>query len=287
VVDRFDPGDVLDTCVAAGASSLLVVGDAFARPIVEELRARPRELPLRHLLTGGTILSAPVKQALIDLVPGLRIIDVLGSSETGRQAVTRSDAAAGASSGSFRPEATTVVVSEDRTHVLPPDDPSLGWLAQRGRVPLGYLGDPDKTAATFPTIDGARYSVAGDRARWAADGSVELLGREAAVINTGGEKVYAEEVEMALAHHPGVADCLVVGRPHERFGSEIVAVAALRPGATVDVEALRAVAADHLAGYKLPRALVVVDAVRRSPSGKPDYAWAREVASGSAGRAGS
>ncbi|HEV7722537.1 MAG TPA: AMP-binding protein [Iamia sp.] len=277
-VDRYDPADVIATCIREEATALLIVGDAFARPLVEELRTHPVTVPLRHVLTGGTILSAPVKQALIELVPGVRIVDVLGSSETGRQAVTSSSSEAKATSGTFRPEATTVIVDADRTHVLDPGDDTIGWLAQAGRVPLGYLNDPEKTAATFPTIDGTRYSVAGDRARWRPDGTVELLGREAAVINTGGEKVYAEEVEMALAHHPGVADCLVVGRPHERFGSEIVAVVAARPGASVEVEDLRAVAADHLAAYKLPRAVVLVDAISRSPSGKPDYAWAREQA---------
>lgn len=122
--------------------------------------------------------------------------------------------------------------------------------------------------------------MAGDRARWLADGRVELLGREASCINTGGEKVFAEEVELALAHHPGVADCLVVGRPHERFGNEIVAVVAPRPGATVDVDSLRAAAEGHLAGYKLPRAVVLVTSVRRSASGKPDYAWARQAVTG-------
>ncbi len=274
-VDRYDPADVVATCVREDATALLIVGDAFARPLVEHLRAHPTEMPLRHVLTGGTILSAPVKQALIDLVPGVKVVDVLGSSETGRQAVTASSSATGATSGTFTPEATTVIVSEDRTHLVPPADDSIGWMAQAGRVPLGYLHDPDKTRATFPTIDGVRYSVAGDRARWRPDGTLELLGREAAVINTGGEKVYAEEVEMALAHHPGVADVLVVGRPHERFGSEIVAVVAPRPGSTVDVEGLREVAAPLLASYKLPRAVVLVDAVSRSPSGKPDYAWAR------------
>ncbi len=152
------------------------------------------------------------------------------------------------------------MVDEDRARVLSPGDDEVGWLAQAGRVPLGYLGDPVKTEATFPTVEGTRYSVAGDRARWRADGAIELLGREAACINTGGEKVFAEEVELALAHHPGVADCLVVGRPHERFGNEVVAVVAVRPGAEVDLEGLRAAAADHLAGYKLPRALVLVDA---------------------------
>jgi acyl-CoA synthetase (AMP-forming)/AMP-acid ligase II len=278
VVDRYDPADVIATCIREEATALLIVGDAFARPLVEELRAHPATVPLRHVLTGGTILSAPVKQALIELVPGLRIVDVLGSSETGRQAVTSSSSQAAATSGSFTPEATTVIVDAERTRILDPSDDSIGWLAQAGRVPLGYLDDQAKTAATFPTIAGIRYSVAGDRARWRPDGTVELLGREAAVINTGGEKVYAEEVEMALAHHPGVADCLVVGRPHERFGSEIVAVVAPRPDVTVDVEGLRAVAADHLASYKLPRAVVLVDAISRSPSGKPDYAWAREQA---------
>lgn len=278
VVDRYDPADVVATCIREEATALLIVGDAFARPLVEELRAHPAELPLRHLLTGGTILSAPVKQALIELVPGLRIVDVLGSSETGRQAVTSSSSSTGATSGTFAPEATTVIVSAERDRILPPSDDAIGWLAQAGRVPLGYLGDPEKSAATFPTIEGTRYSVAGDRARWRPDGTVELLGREAAVINTGGEKVYAEEVEMALAHHPGVADCLVVGRPHERFGAEIVAVVAARPGAAVPLDELRAVAADHLASYKLPRAVVLVDAISRSPSGKPDYAWARERA---------
>ncbi|QYG93000.1 AMP-binding protein [Iamia sp. SCSIO 61187] len=284
VVDRYDPADVIATCVREQATALLIVGDAFARPLVEELRARPASLPLRHLLTGGTILSAPVKQALIELIPGVRIVDVLGSSETGRQAVTSSDERAAATSGTFRPEETTVIVSEDRTRVLSPAEDDIGWMAQAGRVPLGYLNDPEKSEATFPTIDGVRYSVAGDRARWRPDGTLELLGREAVVINTGGEKVYAEEVEMALAHHPGVADCLVVGRPHERFGSEIVAVVAPRPGATVDVEGLRATAADHLAAYKLPRAVVLVDAISRSPSGKPDYAWAREQAVSTARR---
>lgn len=276
--DRFDPAEVLDTMVREEATALLLVGDAFARPLVEELRMRPRTLPLRHVLTGGTILSAPVKQALLDLVPGVKVVDVLGSSETGRQAVTTSDGAAPATTGRFRPEATTVVVDEGRTHVLVPGDDEVGWLAQRGRVPLGYLNDPDKTAATFPVVAGERMSVAGDRARWLVDGSMELLGREAACINTGGEKVFAEEVEHALAHHPEVADCLVVGRPHERFGNEVVAVVAPRPGHVVDLEALRTVAADHLAGYKLPRALVLTDHVVRSPSGKPDYTWARAVA---------
>ncbi|MGI8939358.1 MAG: AMP-binding protein [Iamia sp.] len=276
--DRYDPADVVATCAREGATGLLLVGDAFARPLVDELRAHPTELGLRHLLTGGTILSAPVKSDLLELIPGLTIVDVLGSSETGRQAVTTSSAGAAARTGTFVPEATTVVVDSEHQRVLSPGDDEIGWLAQAGRIPLGYLGDPAKTAATFPTVDGTRYSVAGDRARWRADGQIELLGREAVCINSGGEKVFAEEVELALAHHPGVADCLVVGRPHERFGNEVVAVVAARPGATVDLDGLRAAAEGHLAAYKLPRDLVLVDAISRSPSGKPDYGWARDAA---------
>ncbi len=163
--------------------------------------------------------------------------------------------------------------------MLSPGDPELGWLAQGGRVPLGYLGDPDKTAATFPTIAGRRYAVAGDRARLLADGSVELHGRDSVTINTGGEKVFAEEVEQALKRHPAVFDAVVVGRPSERWGQEVVAVVHLRAEAEPPSDdELRAAAAPHLARYKLPRAFVRVPAIERSPSGKPDYRWARELA---------
>jgi 3-oxocholest-4-en-26-oate---CoA ligase len=173
------------------------------------------------------------------------------------------------------------VLSEDRSRVLSPGDDELGWLAQGGRVPLGYLGDPDKTARTFPTIDGVRYAVAGDRARLLDDGSIELHGRDAATINTGGEKVFAEEVEQALKHHPAVFDAVVVGRPSEQWGQEVVAVVQLRgDGNGPTDDDLRGAAADHLARYKLPKAFVRVGAIDRSPSGKPDYAWAAAVAQG-------
>ena len=276
--DRFDPDGVIDTWAAEEATSLQLVGDAFARPLVDAIRRRDDVPPLRHLITGGTVLSAPVRRDLTTMIPGVTVVDVLGSSETGRQAVARAGDGIDPGAARFRPEAATVVVAEDRRRVLEPGSDEIGWLATAGRVPLGYLGDRDKTEATFPEIDGRRWAVSGDRARWHADGEIELLGREAVCINTGGEKVFAEEVEMALAHHPAVADCLVAGRPHPRFGSEIVAVVALRPGAEVTLDELRETARPHLAGYKLPRDLVVVDAVKRSPSGKPDYAWARDVA---------
>jgi fatty-acyl-CoA synthase len=277
---RFDPVDLLDTAEAEQVSSLLIVGDAFARPLVDELEARPRPLEhLRFLLTGGAVLSAAVKAQLLALVPHLRIVDVLGSSETGRQGVHRSDGQQGARAGVFQPSPTAQVVSADRQRVLAPGDPELGWLTQTGRVPLGYLGDPAKTQATFPVIDGVRHAVAGDRARLAADGGIELHGRDSVTINTGGEKVFAEEVEQVLKQHPAVFDTLVVGRPSERWGQELVAVVQLRPGTDPTDTELLAVVNEHLASYKSPRAFVRVARIERSPSGKPDYKWAATVAS--------
>ncbi|MGV3759986.1 MAG: AMP-binding protein, partial [Actinomycetota bacterium] len=228
---HLDPRDILGVAERERVTSLLIVGDAFARPLVEGLRRRPYDLTeLRFLLTGGAVLSAPVKAELLELLPELRIVDVLGSSESGRQGVHRSDRSRGASTGTFDRSPTSCVLSADRSRVLEPGDPELGWLAQTGRVPLGYLGDPAKTAATFPTVDGVRYAVAGDRARVLADGSIELHGRDSVSINTGGEEVFAEEVEQALKHHPAVFDALVVGRPSERWGQEVVAVVQLAPG---------------------------------------------------------
>jgi fatty-acyl-CoA synthase len=274
---RLDPADVLATCARERVSALQIVGDPFARPLLDELDAHDHDLSaLRFLLSGGAVLSAPVKERLVARVPGLRIVDVLGSSETGRQAVAGRSAA-------FRPEASTVVLSADRSRRLAPGDDEVGWLAQAGRVPLGYLGDEDKSRATFPVVDGVRHAVAGDRVRLLADGTIELLGRDSVTINTGGEKVFAEEVEQALTSHPAVADAVVAGRPSERWGSEIVAVLSLRPGAERPADdQLRAHCRTTLAGYKVPKAFCWVDRVVRSPAGKPDYAWARAVAKAAA-----
>ncbi len=278
---RLDAEDILATVARHEVTSLLIVGDAFARPLVEALRAGEHHVPsLRFLLTGGAILSTVVKEELLALLPQLRIVDVLGSSETGRQGVNRSDAGRGAAAG-FAPSRTAGVLAADLQRVLEPGDPELGWLTQTGRVPRGYLGDAAKSARTFPLIDGVRHAVAGDRARLLADGSIELHGRDSVTINTGGEKVFAEEVEQALKRHPAVYDVLVVGRPSERWGQEIVAVAQLRPGLDATDDELRSVVRLHLAGYKVPKVVVRVARVERSPSGKPDYAWAATVASDS------
>jgi fatty-acyl-CoA synthase len=177
-----------------------------------------------------------------------------------------------------------VVLAEDRSRLLGPGDDELGWLAKTGALPRGYLGDPDKTAGAFLDVDGARYAVAGDRARALPDGTVQILGREATTINTGGEKVFAEEVEAVIRAVPGVADALVVGRPSERWGQEVVALVA--PGATPPPtdEQLRAACAERLARYKLPKAFLAVGEIRRHPNGKADYAWAQAVATKAGGQ---
>ena len=257
--------------------ALLLVGDAFARPLVDELEASPRDLgALRFVMTGGAILSPAIRSRLLTALPQVRVLDVLGSSETGRHGVGSSTGASEAEPGVFAPSETTVVLDHGRRRPLTPGDDADGWLAQRGRVPLGYLGDREKTEATFPRIDGVVHAVAGDRARLRADGKIELLGRESVTINTGGEKVHAEEVEQVLKGHETVYDALVVGRPSARWGQEVIAVVAIR--GTFDDEAVTEHAATHLARYKLPKDYVLVDEIRRSASGKPDYAWAKRVA---------
>jgi 3-oxocholest-4-en-26-oate---CoA ligase len=275
---HFDPADVLDAVARHAATSLLVVGDPMARPLADELRQGDHDVAsLRHLLSGGAVLSPGLKSELLELLPGVTIVDVLGSTESGRQGVANVRSGGDTRAG-FAPSSTAVVLSAERTRVLDPGDAEIGWLAQTGRVPLGYLGDPEKSAATFPEVDGTRYAVAGDRARLMPDGSIELHGRDSVCITTGGEKVFAEEVETAVKSHPDVLDAVVCGRPSDRWGQEVVALVALRPGTGPSDEELRSAAGTHVARYKLPKRIIRLDRLVRSPSGKADYRWAREVA---------
>jgi fatty-acyl-CoA synthase len=272
-VDRLDAKDLLSVAAREGATRLTVVGDAFARPIADELGSGAHELSsLRQILNSGAGISPGVKRRLISALPGTRIVDVLGSSETGLQVSRR-----GAADGPFTPAPGAVVLSADRTRTLSPGEGEVGWLAKAGAIPLGYLGDPGRTAATFVSVGGRRLGIAGDRARLLADGTVEVHGREATTINTGGEKVFAEEVETALRGIEGVCDALVVGRPSERWGQEIVAVVRLSAARTD--EELRAACAARLARYKLPKAFLRTERDLRLPNGKADYAAARVVAS--------
>ncbi len=274
-VRRVDPGDVLRTAERERVNALLIVGDAFGRPLVDQLvRGRYELSGLRALITGGAPLSAALKRDFLERLPGLTIVDAIGSSETGGQGQNVSTRETGVSTGAFSPGPDTCVLSDDVARVLPPGDPELGWFAKQGRVPLGYLGDAEKTARTFPTVGGVRYSVPGDRARHRADGIIEVYGRESQTINSGGEKIFAEEVEHALRHHPAVYDAVVVGRASERWGQEVVALVKLRPGARATEVELLEECSRHLARYKLPKAFLFPDEIVRSPSGKADYRWA-------------
>ncbi len=277
-----DPADVLATAAREKVVTILSVGDAIGRPLIEEMERGVHDLSsLMVLVNGGAILNSSLKDRATAALPTLMVYDAVGASETGAQMTHLSSAAEAASSGTFQPGPDTVVVDADFTRVLEPGEDATGWLAQRGRVPLGYLGDADKTARTFPVIDGVRFAIPGDRARIGADGIIELLGRDSVTINSGGEKIFAEEVEQSIAHHPAVYDVVVVGRPSERWGSEVVALVHVREGMSVSAEEVLAESANHIARYKLPKDVIFLPELQRSPVGKADYRWAREIAEGS------
>jgi fatty-acyl-CoA synthase len=283
-VRSFDPDDTWDCAARHEVTTITMVGDAFGRPLADAIEARPRELPaLRYLFSGGAALTAVHKQRLVAAVPHLQVFETIGSSESGTQG--RAEGAGDDRPGppAFGRAASTVVISEDMTRILPAGHDGTGWLATAGRVPLGYLGDEAKTARTFPVVDGVRLSVPGDRARLLPGDLVQLLGRDSRTINTGGEKVFAEEVEAAVKRHPDVADAVVCGRPSATWGTEVVALVQARPGADLSAAEVIASCAARIARYKLPKAVIFVDRVRRTAADKADYRWAE----GLAARAGS
>ncbi|BBX17630.1 acyl-CoA synthetase [Mycolicibacterium duvalii] len=278
VTSHLDVDDVIATIEREKPLAVTVVGDAMARPLAEAFERTSADLSsLAVVANGGAQLTPTAKQRLIDAKENLMVVDGVGSSETGAQ-MTHMSAPGAVSTGKFNAGPDTYVAAEDLSAMLSPGHDGIGWLAQRGYVPLGYKGDATKTAATFPVIDGVRYSVPGDRARHLADGSIELLGRDSVTINSGGEKIFAEEVESAVASHPAVADVVVAGRPSERWGQEVVAVVALADGAQISAEELIEHASQVIARYKLPKAVVFRPVIERSPAGKADYRWAREQA---------
>jgi len=286
VPEQLDPVDIWTLVESERLNFLLIVGDAFARPLLDELEhptgRGPYDLEsLTVLLSGGAALSANLKVEFLQHLPTVMIVDGLGSSEAGGQ-VSHVSAGGNASTGTFELTSGNVILSPELDAVLAPTDTTTGWLAKTGRLALGYLGDADKTARTYPTIDGQRYAAPGDRARFVDDHPddfmVELHGRDSVTINSGGEKIFAEEVEAAIKAHPGVYDCVVAGRPSERWGSEVVAVVRIRSGHDVADTDLLSEAARHIARYKLPKAIVHVNEIVRSPSGKADYRWAKSIA---------
>jgi 3-oxocholest-4-en-26-oate---CoA ligase len=278
VVDHLDADDVVRTIEREKVSVVTVVGDAMARPLLGAIEKGIADVSsLAVVANGGALLTPYLKERLIEVLPNAMVVDGVGSSETGAQ-MSHLSMPGAVSTGTFNRGPDTFVAAEDFGSLLQPGHDGMGWLAQRGYVPLGYKGDAAKTAATFPIIDGVRYAVPGDRARHRADGVIELLGRDSVCVDSGGEKIFVEEVETAIASHPSVADVVVIGRPSERWGQEVVAVVALADGALAEAEELIAHAAKSLARYKLPKAVVFRPVIERSPSGKADYRWAREQA---------
>ncbi len=271
--ERLVPSEVWSLAERVRASNVLIVGDAFAIPLLEELDRKPYDLSeLRMMSSGGAILSAHVKDRLRQHLPGLFIRDTLGSSESGAQAVIIE----GRSEFQLMPDSG--VANHELTRLLAPGEDEVGWLVRAGHIPLGYLNDRDKTARTFVQIAGRRYSVPGDHAQLSVDGTVRLLGRGSVCINSGGEKIHPEEVEEALKSHPDVYDVVVVGIPHDKWGSQVTAIVEPRPGKVPTLEALHQHCEHKLSRYKLPRQLVLVPKMVRSPAGKADYRWAKEFA---------
>jgi acyl-CoA synthetase (AMP-forming)/AMP-acid ligase II len=272
---RFDAADTLRLVAAEKAMALAVVGDAMARPLVDELAAHPGEYDLSSLFivgSGGALLSASVRAQLQEMYPNLYITDRFGASETG------TDGELSRGSSSARPRLAhsgNVQVLDDAMRPVAPG--GTGRIAKSGHVPLGYYGDAVATRATFPVIDGVRWALLGDLARVEDDGSIVVLGRGSTCINTGGEKVFPEEVEQVLKAHPAVLDAIVAGVADERFGERVAAVVSLRTGLSADAETLRAHCRESLAGYKVPARVEFVPVVVRSPSGKADYPWARQL----------
>ena len=274
----FDPKNVLEIIAREEVTTLLIVGDAFGRPLADELANSPHNVSsLRNIITGGAIMSANVKRELIELIPQVNIIDSAGSSETGGQASHVSNAKAGAETGRFTLTPNNAVLAEDLSQILAPGHKELGWWARSGNIPLGYLDDEAKTRETFPTVNGIKYSVPGDKVRLLSDGTLELHGRESVTINSGGEKIFAEEVEQAVKHHAAVFDAVVTGRRSERWGNEVVAIVQLKEGVAATEESLLAECERHIARYKLPKAFIFLEAILRSPSGKADYRWAKDI----------
>jgi 3-oxocholest-4-en-26-oate---CoA ligase len=277
---QFDATELFDTIEREKVNGLIIVGDTFCRPMVAALDANPGRWDLSSLLlvySSGVMWSEPVKQALLAHHPHLILADLLGSSEAMGMAKSVSGGRRAASTATFELSPQAVVLTDDN-RIVDPGSGEIGRVALSGRVPVGYYKDPEKSARTFPVVDGVRYSVPGDYATVEDDGSIKLLGRGSVVINTGGEKVFPEEVEEAMKTFPGVRDAIAVGVPDDRFGEAVTGVVELEPGRSVDAAELREHVKQRLASYKAPRHVVVVDTIGRAPNGKADYRRMKDLA---------
>jgi acyl-CoA synthetase (AMP-forming)/AMP-acid ligase II len=277
---KMDPHEVWSTVVRENVLTISLVGDAMARPLIEVLEEPGVSYDLSRLFvigSGGAILSPAVKGKIAELLPHVAIVDSLGASETGYQGTVAGADPEG--KPRFAMGEHTMVLDDDGVP-LAPGSGVVGRLARKGYMPLGYYKDEAKTASTFVVLNGERWVVPGDMARVEEDGSITLLGRGSVSINSGGEKIFPEEVELALKSHPDVFDVVVVGVPDERWGERVAAVVKPRGGATPDADALAAHARETIAAYKVPKEVHLVDEIVRSPSGKADYRWAKAQALG-------
>lgn len=275
----FEPRAVVEAIERQSLQVILIVGDGMGLPLVDEMERRKDEIDfssLYSITSGGAIWSVGVRQRMLAVKPDLLLRDNFGASETGSDGAFTVD-----DTGSLRmPKSPNLIVVDEDLAELAPGSAQEGYIARIGNIPLGYYKDEDKTARTFPTrADGTRLAVLGDMGRVESDGAIVFLGRGSQCINTGGEKVFAEEVEAALHAHPSIADALVVPVPDERMGQRVSAVVEIYPDAVAPtLDDIQQHCRKTLAGYKIPRSMVRVDEVRRTPAGKADYRWAKEVA---------
>ena len=283
---KFDPVRTWEIVDAHKVQMMFMTGDAMARPLIEAYEASQETdrrfdgQSLFAIASSAAIFSKAVKERWMKHFPNAVFTDSIGSSETGFQGTGLQDASALSSDGPVVSIGHATVVIDDDGKVLDPatDVGKVGRTAKAGFVPLGYYKDPEKSAKTFVEIDGTRYSIPGDYARIEEGNRITLLGRGSNCINTGGEKVYPEEVEQAIKYHPAVYDVLVVGLPDEKYGQTVAAVVQPREGAAVELQELRTFLRTHLSGYKLPRALTLVDEIPRNATGKAQYPKAKELA---------
>ncbi len=282
----FDPHAVWRMVERERVNTISLTGDAMARPLIEALNEPDVRYDLSSLMviaSTAAVFSPSVKLQYLERFPNAMLFDAVGSSEqgfTGMASVSKESLSApAAKSGGLRiSPGCDVAVFDEQWQRVTPGSGAIGKLARGGNVPLGYYKDPQKSAATFIAVEGQRWAIPGDYAVVEADGMITVLGRGSVSINSGGEKIFPEEVEGVLKSHPAVFDALVVGVPDERWGNRVAAVVQLRPGQQVTLEELAAHCRNQIAGYKVPRELHLVEQVRRSPSGKPDYPWAQHLA---------
>jgi 3-oxocholest-4-en-26-oate---CoA ligase len=284
LVPKFDPAEVWRLVAAEKVTSIMITGDAMARPLLEELRRSPDTYDTSSffaLSSSAALFSPSLKDEFLDAFPNLVIIDAIGSSESGGNGMTvvaRGQTMKGGPTVTATKDA--YVLNELTFERLGPGD-GVGKLARTGNIPLGYYNDPLKTSETFVTApDGLRYVIPGDYAQIEDDGTITLLGRGSVSINSGGEKIFPEEVESAVISHPDIYDAIVVGVPDERWGERVTVVVKIRQGTNPTLESVQEHCRSKVAGYKIPREMFVVGEVVRSPSGKPDYRWAQRVARG-------